>query len=117
MLNAPLVFWALRLAFNDLIWQVPFPKDSSLRWNLMGVVLVVCAAGCAAGIPKIETVFGVFGGVGTPLINFMLPSVYYLGLCRGSCLWKDVCAWAFCVFSVVFIVIDLYGTFSDLAKK
>lgn len=103
----PLILFACRLSINDIIFKTEF---TTLRWNLIALVLLVLAAIIAITVKKINSIFGIIGGVLCPLIAYILPAFYYIRICKPG-IFKLLFAYFVILFGFAIIVISLYNCF------
>ena len=110
-LSVPLIFWSCRLSFNEIFFRSPF---TTLRWNIIGISIVLLSGVIAVTVKAINTVFSIIGGVFSPLIVYLLPTVYYLRICKQRPFVLTFLAYFLFVFGIFTIVISLYNTINDM---
>ena len=113
IISSPLMNWSCRISINGLIW-----KDkpwTNVRWVTIGGVICFSAAFLASTSEKIRLFFNIFGGLLMPVIEFLLPSIYYLKTRKenASLLRKIYCIFLAC-FAVVAMVLCTYQAILDI---
>ncbi|OHT07023.1 Transmembrane amino acid transporter protein [Tritrichomonas foetus] len=114
IVSSPLVVWAARIGFNNLIW-----KDkpvTPLRWVLIGGGLTLTAALLASSSEDVIFFFDIVGGFFTPTIEFVLPAIFFLKIQRGAPKWKVITASIVLFFSIVSIVACIYQAIKQIIE-
>ena len=110
-LTVPLIYWASRLSINDLVFKAEF---TTLRWNVIGVSLLLVGGLIAVTVKKITVIFSFIGGVCSPVIVYILPSLYFLRINKERSKLATLIAYFILVFGAASIVICLYDTIRSL---
>ena len=112
IVSSPLVLWAARFGFNNLIW-----KDkpmTPIRWICIGGGLTLIAALLASSSEDVVFFFDIVGGFFTPTIEFVFPAIFFLKIQRGAPKWKIAIAVIVLVSSIVAIVACLYQAVKEI---
>lgn len=107
IITTPLYLFSCRIAFNDATFRSPF---TALRWNLIGISILVVSVVIACAVKSITTVFGFIGGVTSTACAYILPAIYYLRICKNESLVKTVFAWILLVGGGIILVFCLYDS-------
>ena len=110
-LSVPLIFWSCRLSFNEIFFKSAF---TTLRWNVIGISIVLLSGVIAVTVKAINTVFSIIGGLFSPLIVYLLPSLYFLRISRERTLLTTSLAYFLILFGFFTIVISLYNTIIEI---
>ena len=110
-LSVPLIFWSCRLSFHELFFKSSF---TTLRWNIIGISIVILSGIIAVTVKAINTVFSIIGGLFSPLIVYLLPSLYYLRISKDRTLLTTILAYFLIVFGFFTIIISLYNTIIEI---
>ena len=113
ILTVPLLLFTFRLSFNQLAFKSDF---TSLRWYIIGVVSVLVSCLIAVTVEEIKVMFNFVGGVNAPLLVYILPSLYYLRICKNTSKIKEIFCYISIVVGLAFIAICLYDSISSLIK-
>lgn len=113
IMTTPLILFSCRVAFNDATFRSEFTK---LRWNLMGISIMVLAVVVAAVVKSITTVFGFIGGVTSTLAAYVLPAIYYLRICKNESKWKTALSWFLLPLGIVIMCLCLYDSIRSIIK-
>jgi amino acid permease len=110
LMTTPLVLYAARVALHDLIG----PDPSVLMWNGIGILVFVGVVLLAVLVKNIGTMFDFIGGVTISGIIYILPSVYYLKLCKGESLVKKSIAVVLIPIGAATIIVCLYDAINGI---
>ncbi|OHS97973.1 Transmembrane amino acid transporter protein [Tritrichomonas foetus] len=111
IMTTPLILYSCRVAFNDATFRSEF---TAIRWNIMGVVILALAAIIAVTVKSITTVFGFIGGVTCTMAAYVLPSIYYLRICKKESLPKTILSWFMLPMGIVIMCVCLYDSIRSL---
>jgi hypothetical protein len=111
LLTTPLVLFAARVALHDLMSA---QEPSNWLWNVVGVVVFVGAVLLAVLVENIGTMFDFIGGVTISGIIYILPSAYYLKLCRGQSVVKKMVAIVLIPIGIATIILCLYDAITGI---
>ncbi|OHT16877.1 Transmembrane amino acid transporter protein [Tritrichomonas foetus] len=115
IVSSPLMNWSCRLSINNLIW-----KDkpmTNLRWITISGVICLSAAFLASSSEKIRLFFNIFGGLLMPVIEFMLPALFFLKTNNGQgSLIRKIFAGFLVVFAVLAMIACTYQAVVDIIK-
>lgn len=107
VLCIPLILFACRLSVNDTFFKTEF---TTLRWNLIGFLLLFCGAIIAITVKQIGSIFNIIGGVLCPIVAYTLPAIYYLRIAKPlGFLMIFACFVA--LFGLTIICVSMYNTF------
>ncbi|KAK8860765.1 hypothetical protein M9Y10_012431 [Tritrichomonas musculus] len=107
VLTTPILIFATRLSVNDLLFS---SEMSPMRHNIIGIVLLMLAGLIAVTVTKVNLIFGVVGGISAPLLIYILPSLYYLNICKEGSKVKRAVSWFSLVLGPIFITVCLYDS-------
>ena len=113
IMTTPLILFSCRVALNDATFGSEF---TTLRWNLMGILVLVVTVVIAAAVESITTVFDFIGGVASTLTAYVLPSLYYLRICRNESVWKKVLSCVLMPSGLVIMCVCLYDSIRSIVK-
>ena len=111
MLSCPNVVFFCRKSLNDMIFGT---EPTTLRWIIMGFIIIVVTASIAITVKSISTLFGFIGGLACPVMAYILPSTYYLRICHGDSIPKTNGAYTLLVIGFLFIVVCMYNNIKNL---
>lgn len=113
IISSPLMNWSCRLSINDLIY-----KDkpmTNLRWITIGGLICLSAAFLASSSEKVRLFFNVFGGLFMPIIEFMLPALFFFKTQNGrGSLSHKIIGIILILFSVIAMVLCTYQAIKDI---
>jgi sodium-coupled neutral amino acid transporter 4 len=104
--TTPLILLSARLSLNDVVFKTEF---TTARYWIMGIVLVSLCIVLAVTVESLEKVFGLVGGLTCNIIVYILPSIYYIRICRRESLFKTIVAWSMVPIGLVLIGICSYA--------
>lgn len=111
VLTTPILIFACRLSTNDLF----FSSDmTTMRHCIIGVVTLVLAGVVAVTVTNVNLVFGVVGGISAPLLIYILPSLYYLNICKDGSKVKKAVSWFSLVLGPIFIFVCLFDSIKTI---
>jgi amino acid permease len=110
-LTIPLLYWASRLSINDLVFKSEF---TTLRWNFIGISLLLVGGLIAVTVKKIVVVFSFIGGICSPLIVYILPTLYFLRINKERSKIATFIAYCLLVIGFASITICLYDRISSM---
>jgi sodium-coupled neutral amino acid transporter 4 len=109
--TTPLILYSARLSLNSMFWR---SEMTTLRWNLIGVsILVVCIL-LAITVSSITAMFDIVGGVTCTIIIYILPAVYYLRICRRESCIKTILSWLMIPVGLASMAVCLYQSIEGL---
>jgi sodium-coupled neutral amino acid transporter 2 len=111
LLTTPLVLFAARVALHDLIST---DEPSDCMWNTVGIAVFIGVVLLAVLVKNIGTMFDFIGGVTISGIIYILPSAYYLKLCRKESTVKKIVAIALIPIGAATIVLCLYDAVNGI---
>lgn len=111
IMTTPLILFSCRVAFNDATFKSEF---TLVRWNIMGVCILIVATVIAAAVESITTVFGFIGGVTSTTTAYVLPSIYYLRICSKESLAKTFLSWFMLPTGIVILSVCLYDSIRSI---
>jgi hypothetical protein len=114
LITTPLLLFSARIYLAPLICQKAEP---GWRWDVMGVVLLAISAVVAEVVQNIEEMFNFVGGVGVPLILYVMPGVFYLRICRGKRGWRTWVAWFLIPLGFGTVAVSLWHSIRQLKQK
>lgn len=113
IMTTPLILFSCRVALNDATFDSEF---TSLRWNLMGILILIITFVIAAAVESITTVFGFIGGVTSTLTAYVLPSLYYFRICRNESLVKKIVAGILMPSGLIIMCVCLYDSVRSIIQ-
>lgn len=113
IISSPLMNWSCRLSVNDLLY-----KDkpmTNLRWVTIGGLICLTAAFLASSSEKIRLFFNVFGGLFMPIIEFMLPALFFFKTQNGmGSIGHKFIAIILIAFSIIAMILCTYQAIKDI---
>ncbi|KAM9327714.1 sodium-coupled neutral amino acid symporter 2-like [Pholidichthys leucotaenia] len=79
-LTVPVVLFPIRTTVNHLLW--PTKEFSWIRHIIITVVLLAGTNILVISIPSIKYIFGIIGASAASMLNFILPSAFYIKLVK-----------------------------------
>ena len=113
IMTTPLILFSCRVAFNDATFRSEF---TTARWNIMGITILIITVVTAAAVESITTVFGFIGGVTSTLTAYVLPSLYYLRLCKNESVWKKILSWILMPSGLIIMCVCLYDSIRSIIQ-
>lgn len=110
ILSVPIVIWAARISVNMMFFK---NEPTTLRWIVIGGILTLGAAGLAATSDNVIMFFDIVGGLFTPSLIFLLPSLFYLMNQKGEPFWRILAACIVAVFTVIATIACTYQAVSE----
>ena len=113
ILTVPMLIFASRLSFNNLIFNT---ETTTRRHIIMGLIILVFGTVISASITQVNLMFGIIGGVISPLIVYIFPSIFYLRICiNGSRVMKGLAILSITI-GAIFIPVCLYDSIKSIIK-
>jgi hypothetical protein len=109
--TSPLILYQCRMSLNDIFWK---SEATTLRWNIVGVIVLGVCTLLAITVKEIMTMFDLVGGVTCTTIIYILPSIYYLRICGKKNIWKTVAAFAMIPIGVASMSVCLYHSIGTI---
>lgn len=113
VLTTPILIFACRLSTNDLLFST---EMTSKRHYIIGIVTLILAGLIAVTVTNVNLIFGFVGGISAPLLIYILPSLYYLNICKDGSKSKRAVSWFSLVLGPIFIVVCLYDSIKTIIK-
>ena len=114
ILSVPIVIWAARTSINDMIWG---DEPTTKRWILLAAILTAGSAGLAATSDNVILFFDVVGGLFTPSLIFLLPSLFYLFNQKGEPFYRILIASFISVFTIIATVACTYQAVMEIVDS
>lgn len=115
IMSAPLVIWAARNSIDHIIWGENEP--SSLRWVLVGGTIVLLTSALASTSDNILLFFDIVGGLFTPTIIFLMPSIFYLKNCPSLSALQKTGAIIIGLFTIIAAVSCTYHAITEIIES
>lgn len=113
VLTAPMLIFACRLSLHDLFFKY---EMTTLQHYLWGIGILVFSGLIAVNVSSVNLVFGVVGGVSAPLLIYILPSIYYIRICKdGSAIKKGISYFSL-VLGPLFMAVCLYDSIKTIIQ-
>lgn len=111
ILTAPLLIFTCRLSIHNLISKNELTYRNSVIIGI-GIALFDCLI--SVTVKKLSVMFSLVGGVTCPIIVYIIPSLYYLRICKNDSKFKTIFSYVSIVVGVVFIIICLYDAIRSM---
>ncbi|OHT09957.1 Transmembrane amino acid transporter protein [Tritrichomonas foetus] len=111
LVTTPLILYACRTSLNDLVFRTAF---TTIRYYVMGIAILILATILAVTVESIPTMFGFVGGVTCTLLVYVLPSVYYIRICKKESRIKTAIAWLMIPIGIALLSVCLYDSIRSL---
>ncbi|OHT08555.1 Transmembrane amino acid transporter protein [Tritrichomonas foetus] len=114
VLSSPLVIWAARNSINHLIWG---NNATNMRWIMIGGTIVLLTSLLASTSDNVCLFFDIFGGLFTPIIIFLMPSLFYLKNVPNLKWYNKMLAIVIASFTVIAACACTYHVIDEIIKN
>lgn len=111
ILTAPLLIFTCRLSIHNLISKKEMTYINSI---IIGIGIALFDCFISVTVKSLSVMFSLVGGVTCPIIVYILPSLYYLRICRNESKIKTIFSYISIVVGITFIIICLYDAIRSM---
>ena len=111
ILTAPLLIFTCRLSIHNLISDKELTYRNSVIIGI-GIALFDCLI--SVTVKKLNVMFSLVGGVTCPIIVYIIPSLYYLRICKNESIFKTIFSYVSIVVGITFVIICLYDAIRSM---
>lgn len=113
ILSSPLVIWAARNSINNIFFKDP---PTSKRWIIIGGSICMLAATIACISDKVVIFFDIIGGLFTPSIIFLMPTLFFLLNHKSAKWFEKSLAIVICIFTAIATVACTYNAIVEIIE-
>jgi amino acid permease len=113
--SCPVVLWALRNSVNHIFFKEG--EIPTRRWIALGGILVFGPALLASLSDDVILFFDVVGGLFTPILAFLLPSLFYLICVKNGSRWMRYLAYQHVAITAVGAGASMYQAITNIINS
>ncbi|OHT01226.1 Transmembrane amino acid transporter protein [Tritrichomonas foetus] len=111
IITVPIRLFACRLSIEKMMIN---EESNHMIWDLIGIALITLISIIVSFMKTLTVVDSIAGGIVGPTCVFILPSIYYLMICKDGSRTKHLLCWASLLVGAIFIVSSLYYSIAQL---